>query len=78
MKKNDLVICKKTRKNGEKYIFIKDRKYKILNISYYNNVMIESEYSDIFAFNFNSDMQYYIYDYFYTKEELRKLKLNSL
>jgi len=82
MNDGDIAVCKVTRNDGIKDIFIKNRKYKIISVFYDKiknyNIIIESEDIYNYAYSEKCDAQYYIYDSFYTEEELRKLKLDSL
>ncbi|MCK9447247.1 hypothetical protein M0Q50_10390 [bacterium] len=90
MKKGDVLLCKKECKY-EKIKFEKNKKYTISEIDY-NKGNIDSIYMDClgdktildqfglwFDFNENeNEVIKYIWDYFYTTEEIRKLKLESL
>ena len=79
MKKGDVLICKKDKdilyKKNNNYIVCE----KLLN--YYGNDFIQilytPEFGEWFILN-NNENHKYIWDYFYTTEELRKLKLESL
>ena len=51
--------------------------YRICEINEYN-IYIKDKYNKIFMFDNYTHSYYYIYDYFYTIEELRQLKLESI
>lgn len=84
MKKGDKLLCKKTltiKNNGDHIIyFYNGNEYVIL---YTDNdfVSVTSEYKNMpldFDCRLNDAILEYFYDYFYTKQEIRQLKLESL
>ena len=72
----DKLLCKKN------YIIFKELYfYKILKIEYEINILCEKQsiYSSWwFSLDPNDNPKNYIWDYFYTPQELRKLKLERL
>ena len=85
MKTGDKLICKKDLIN-QYHEYIKGNEYLIkVRDDTIDTIVLISQDNDFFdtlkymAFNYESDFDYYkIWDYFYTKEELRLLKINSL
>ena len=79
MKVGDSLICKKDydyKYEGENYTFYKNNLYKIENID--DSITFENIYWSFFITNNNDDFTPYLWDYFYTQEELRQLKIESL
>lgn len=89
----DTLVCKREIQ-FRSLKFVKDKSYKIHTIdlnrgkidSIYIDCLGDKSVVDNFGlwFHINEDITiktgvtYYIYDYFYTQEEIRKLKLDSL
>jgi hypothetical protein len=61
-------------------MFMKNKHYQIYNEIDDNIFIVISEIDRkiVFDNNEDGDNHWYIYDYFYTEEEIRKFKLNSL
>lgn len=79
MKKDDIVICKQTFYNFimQRISFTKNKSYKIDYIDkYYIWIYDNEDWSEYMVLSDKSDRNFL--DYFYTKEEIRLLKLNSL
>lgn len=74
MKKYDYLICKQDFK-----IFKKGRRYQISDIIYVFApwLVIEIEHDTIFS-SASTGYLCYIFDYFYSPQEERKLKINNL
>lgn len=75
MKIGDILICK-----NDLYKYIKGEEYRISTIFHDNTIGIhglvfDTDESIELQGNFQS---FYVYDYFYTPTEIRKLKLKSL
>lgn len=83
MQKGDIIICKKefTSKNSWGCKFIVDNKYNIGDFSWTDNYHIEI-YDDnphnSWSFSIVEGSKYYIWDYFISEKELRKLKLDEI
>ena len=80
LKKNDIVICKK-----QIFDFKKDKEYKITNLNYKERAcycIIDYQYFSLDPNDWISLSKALrsnnFYDYFYTKKQLRKSKLNKL
>lgn len=79
MKTNEIVICKQTFYNSilKRISFTKNKSYKIDLIDKYYIWIDDDEYwSEYMFLSDKSDRNFS--DYFYNKEEIRLLKLNSL
>ncbi|MCK9445889.1 hypothetical protein M0Q50_03255 [bacterium] len=78
MKTGDIIICKKDKDIS----LIKNKKYVIFNSESdyftYHPIIIICEDKKLYGFTQNNELDNYFYDYFYTEEELRKMKLDSL
>ena len=75
MKRGDILICKKELENNTDMII--DNKYTIYYISH-DNTYIDIEIDDNFTRRFYFNGLYNINNYFFTPEELRTIKLESL
>ena len=81
MKKGDKIICKKTVTTSDPFSdlpmvhYIKGKSYEVVgyNDNFSGEYVLKSEKCDTSNVPAN-----YIWNYFYTKSELRKLKLESL
>ena len=79
LKAGDRLLCKKTDAFNLKYKFIKD-KYYIVNNSYINNALHEHAAHLIYGENNKLYLftNHYLWNYFYTPQEVRKMKLKQL
>ena len=87
MKVGDILICKKEMHIliFNEIVYTKNKGYKIYNISYYRSIdpifylIANNNKPGTYFSNDKNDKNYsYIFEYFYTKEEIRSLKLNSI
>lgn len=79
LKKGDILICKHYSKYVPLELYNSYEIILIFNVSdEYVRIVINynNQYNDVFCTDKNDSM--YIYKYFYTKQELRKLKLEKL
>lgn len=58
-------------------MFIVDKYYGICEMSY-DKIVIKSENRLVIFSTIKNQYSWYVYDFFYTEEEIRKLKLKSL
>ena len=74
LKVGDKLLCKITN-------FFVDKYYTIKIINKFDNSVIfriKNENDDFFTFSLNKNDNYYIWKYFYTPNEVRKMKLKKL
>jgi hypothetical protein len=69
-------ICKRSLKNGINNLVI-GKKYKLLDIQDNDTTILIDSYNRYIFFS-NHKGEKYIWDYFYTPEEIRKMKLKSI
>lgn len=75
------VKCKKDYSSGNNVIDFHNDNFYEANYHYdyeFNNIIEISNGTDIKFFFHNDKSFYYIYNYFYTKQELRKHKISKL
>ena len=77
-KVGDKLLCKKI----VKHIHIKETKYYTITKISYDSVLIDdwwfNKNYNFYSFGSYIKKSYYVWDYFYTPQELRKLKLKQL
>jgi len=77
MKIDDIIICKKEM-SSHNALFIPNNKYKITQIRNNDKLYYITDDNNELYFVDNHHSPFYIFDYFYTLDEIRLIKLNSL
>ncbi|MCK9445690.1 hypothetical protein M0Q50_02230 [bacterium] len=79
MKVGDKLLCKNTNNNhfNISSCFTINKYYDIILIDD-GKIKINNDYTEIFMFSFDDNYVLHIWDFFYTKEEMRKKKINSI
>lgn len=91
MNKGDKLLCKKSLKinlgYGYTYFFEVDKYYEIINVYFFQDIYyidINFQGNDVYCFHMITnnkilnDNYTYIYEYFYSKDEIRKIKLDTI
>ncbi|MCK9446680.1 hypothetical protein M0Q50_07440 [bacterium] len=81
MKVGDIIVCKEDYIVYNSKTHTKGNKYKILDIRIDDMIVISTDSNTKHGLNFsidNIDSVFHLYKYFYTIQELRKLKLETI
>lgn len=90
MNKGDKLLCKKNLKLnlGYTYFFEVDKYYEVISVTLFQDIYyidINFRSNDVYCFHMPinnnktlNDNYTYIYEYFYSKDEIRKLKLDTI
>ncbi|MCK9445741.1 hypothetical protein M0Q50_02485 [bacterium] len=78
MKNGERLLCKKNYNILDECYFYKNKSYYIKYMGSDGGITMEYDMGSVVMFTFEKNGYNYIFDYFYSPEEIRLLKINSL